>query len=326
MFKWLKNKCTECLRAAAPANVKSHLSVLTLNHAPTSILSKLPTLETALIKNVVMGPQAESRTLRIARPLVKRMIIRGRDADKKRLEQVFGRYTKHYLDLGSFLFCSELAEYTNELQSNKQPVIERKNTIAGFLAKKSSDFLRSYILYVNNNEPKNYLPEEDMVIPNYFLYLNFKRIDPRIINIITKGDLGHTHGTAFSRAIKDTIEDVTLKIKRDINDLAEPNSVLDACDNIVSAFNKLARDSRLAQIFPNMHAKLRQHGNTFQTLFLSGYRRAFWFAAKEDIGIYLRKVQSGEISSEQADSMNDLTGYLFLYCRTIKKLMQCEVV
>lgn len=326
MWKWLKNKGTAVVQAIAPDNIKSKLSVFALNHAPTGILSKLPTLETALIKNVVLGPNAHERTLSIARPLVKRLINHWHKDDKRRLEQIFGRYTQHYPDLQSFLLSSSLTECTNNIQSPKPEKINRKSKIAKFLARKSSDFLRNYILYVNNNEPKNYLPEEDMVIPNYFLYLNFKRIDPRIINIITKGDLGHTHGTAFSRAIKDTIEDVTLKIKRDINDLAEPNSVLDACDNIVSAFNKLARDSRLAQIFPNMHAKLRQHGNTFQTLFLSGYRRAFWFAAKEDIGIYLRKVQSGEISSEQADSMNDLTGYLFLYCRTIKKLMQCEVV
>lgn len=129
MWKWLKNKGTAVVQAIAPDNIKSKSSVFALNHAPTGILSKLPTLETALIKNVVLGPNAHERTLSIARPLVKRLINHWHKDDKRRLEQIFGRYTQHYPDLQSFLLSSSLTECTNNIQSPKPEKINRKSKI-----------------------------------------------------------------------------------------------------------------------------------------------------------------------------------------------------
>lgn len=335
MWKWLKNKGAAVVQAIAPDNIKSKLSVFALNHAPTGILSKLPTLETALIKNVVLGPNAHERTLSIARPLVKRLINHWHKDDKRRLEQIFGRYTQHYPDLQSFLLSSSLTECTNNIQSPKPEKINRKSKIAKFLARKSSDFLRNYILKTSNHRHINSSEEKKLANSDFISYLKFIKCDPRIINIITKGDLGHTHGTELFSFVHDTVRGAALEIKRQIS-ADEHNRVIQAYEiisskmpdtqGLVTFFNQLASDNNLAQIFPNMHAKLAKHEITFGTLFSPAYCRAFWRAATQDLEPYSNKVDSGEISSEQADSMNDLTGYLFLYCGTVKKLMQCGFV
>lgn len=266
MWKWLKNKGTAVVQAIAPDNIKSKLSVFALNHAPTGILSKLPTLETALIKNVVLGPNAHERSLSIARPLVKRLINHWHKDDKRRLEQIFGRYTRHYPDLESFLFCSELAKYTNKFQSNKKPVIERKNTIAGFLAKKSSDFLRSYVLKVSSNEPTNYKLKENTGTENIFLNLNFKRMDHRVFNIIVDQGLAHIYGGLFYRAVFDGVKSAALLIKDEIDDQNIKKSKIFNLEKSVAPekLDSRAFHEELMRRYFNLQIRFREFGNLAQ--------------------------------------------------------------